>query len=55
MDAMTWPSMGLLALGAFHGVNPGMGLVSFECQHGQTLAQGIDQAVGATEGKRTGV
>lgn len=25
MDAMTWPSMGLLALGAFHGVNPGMG------------------------------
>lgn len=25
LEAMTWPSAGLLALGAFHGVNPGMG------------------------------
>jgi len=25
LDTITWPSMGLIALGAFHGVNPGMG------------------------------
>ena len=25
VDTLSWPSMGLLALGAFHGINPGMG------------------------------
>src|SRR5262245_43815370 len=25
MDAMNWSWVGLMALGAFHGVNPGMG------------------------------